>query len=404
MSGAGVVIVGGGQTAAVAARTLRRRKYDGPITILGEEADRPYQRPPLSKEYLTTGSEDGLYLLSEEWTDSKDVEVRTGTRVTHVEPDGAGVRLEDGTLVPAEKVLLATGGTPRRMPGAEGHRVRYLRTRADSEALRSELRPGVRLLVVGAGFIGAEVASSARELGAEVTVLEAAAAPLLGLLGPVLGQAYARRFAGAGIDLHCGVTVDSIHDKGEEVVVTTDAGQHVADLVVVGIGITPNVEVAQASGIAVDNGVLVDEYCRTSMPNVFAAGDVANHQHPLFGTRMRVEHFENANRQGAAAANNMIGRETVYDDPHWFWSDQLGANLQYVGHGTGHDEVVVRGQLEDPEWSAFFLRDGLVQAAFAIDRPEDVMVAKEIIAARMPVSLDLLADTSNDLIEMLEQG
>lgn len=400
----GVVIVGGGQAAAVAVRTLRRRKYEGSITILGDEEERPYQRPPLSKEYLVSGSDEGLYLLPVDWTAEKEVEVRTGARVVEVNPAKGGVWLDDGSLVPAEHVLIATGGSPRRIPGAEGDRIRYLRTRADAERLRTELRAGVRLVVVGAGFIGAEVASSAKEMGAEVTVLEAAPLPLGGLLGPVLGAAYARRFAAAGVDLRCGVTVDAINEKDGEVVVTTDAGEHTADVVVVGIGIVPNDEVARNSGIEVDNGILVDEYCRTSMENVYAAGDVANHHHPLFDARMRVEHFDNASKQAAVAANNMMGRETVFDDPHWFWSDQFGSNLQGVGHAAGSDEVVIRGDLHDSGWSAFFLRDGVVRAAFAIDRPEDVMVAKELITARHPVSLDALADTSTDLLEMLEQA
>ncbi len=401
---AGVVIVGAGQASAVATRTLRRRGYDGRITILGDEAERPYQRPPLSKEFLVKGDDAGLYLLPEDWTSGQDVEVRTGVRAVAISSADGAVRLADDSDVPADSVLIATGGTPRRFPGAEGDRIRYLRTKADSEALRAELRPGVRLVVVGAGFIGAEVACSARKLGAQVTLLEAAPAPLQGLLGAELATTCARRHTEAGVDLHCGATVSSIAQHGHEVVIETDAGRHVGDLAVVGIGIVPNDQVAVKSGIDVANGVLVDEYCRSSMPNVYAAGDVANHFHPLFETRMRVEHFDNANKQAAAAANNMLGRETVYDDPHWFWSDQYDVNLQYVGHAGGTDRVLVRGSIEEPEWSAFFLRDGLVRAAFAVDRAEDIMVARELIAARHPVPADVLTDTSVDLTEILEQG
>lgn len=403
MTNGNIVIVGAGQASAVATRTLRRRGYDGHIVIVGDEPERPYQRPPLSKEYLTKADDSGLYLLPEEWAEAQDVEVRTGARAIKISAADGSVLLEDGTSLAADKVLLATGGSARRLPEAEGDRILYLRTKADADGLRRQLGPGVRVAIIGAGFIGAEVASSARELGAEVILLEAGPVPLQRVLGERLGAACATMHADAGVELRVGVLVDTVEQHDEEVVVTTSNGKVVADLVVVGIGISPNDAIARDSGIAVDNGILVDEHCRTSMENVFAAGDVANHFHPLFDTRMRVEHFDNANKQAAAAANNMIGRTTSFDDPHWFWSDQYGANLQYVGSADPLDELVVRGSTEAPEWSAFFTRGGVLRAAFAVNRAEDIMVARELISARATVDARVLADTDAELMDLLEQ-
>lgn len=402
MSAPGVVIVGAGQVSAVATRTLRRRGYDGSITILGDEPERPYQRPPLSKEFLTRPAESDPYLLPEEWTDAKDVEIRTGTRVTAVSSRDGAVLLQDGSSIRAAHVLLATGGRARRLPGADGDRILYLRSKTDAEILRDQLGAGVRLVVIGAGFIGAEVASSARELGAEVTVLEAEPRPLHRVLGGELATAYASLHRAAGVDLRLGVVVIGVEQRGDEVVIATESGDIRADVVLIGIGMVPNDEIATASGIAADRGILVDEYCRTSLENVYAAGDVAAHFHPLFGRTVRAEHFDNANRQGAVAANNMLGRTTVYNDPHWFWSDQFGKNLQYVGSASSADELIVRGALEDPEWSAFFVRDGLLRAAFSVDRGEDVMVARELIARQIPVAVGALKDPDTDLMELME--
>jgi 3-phenylpropionate/trans-cinnamate dioxygenase ferredoxin reductase subunit len=397
------VIVGAGQASAVATRTLRRRGFDGHIVIVGDEPERPYQRPPLSKEYLTRADDSGLFLLPEDWTADKDVDIRTGVRATKISAADASVLLEDGTSIAADSVLIATGGSARRLPDAHGDRILYLRTKADADVLRSRLGAGIHVVVIGAGFIGAEVASSARELGAEVTLLEAAPVPLQRALGDELGAACGRLHTAAGVDLQVGVSVEAVHQDGDAVIVTTSAGTVTADLVVVGIGITPNDSLARDSGISVDNGILVDERCRTNIENVFAAGDVANHFHPLFGTRMRVEHFDNASKQAAAAANNMLGRDTVFDDPHWFWSDQYGANLQYVGHAGQDDELVVRGSVDDQDWSAFFVSGGTVRAAFAKDRAEDIMVARELIAARISVAPALLADPHADLMDLMEQ-
>jgi 3-phenylpropionate/trans-cinnamate dioxygenase ferredoxin reductase subunit len=404
MSSGNIVIVGAGQASAVATRTLRRRGYEGHITIVGDEPERPYQRPPLSKEYLTAGDDRGLYLLPEDWTAGQDVELRTGVRATQISAADGSVHLEgSSSALPADKILLATGGVPRRLPNAEGDRILYLRTKADADALRGHFTADARVIVIGAGFIGAEVASSARELGASVTLLEAAPVPLHRVLGETLGAVCARMHRAAGVDLRTDVMVTGVKQDGDVVTVSTSAGDVVGDVVVVGIGIVPNDAVARASGIAVDNGIVVDQYCRTSKENVYAAGDVANHYHPLFDTRMRVEHFDNANKQAAAAANNMLGRETVFDDPHWFWSDQYGMNLQYVGHAHPQDELVIRGVVDDPEWSAFFVQDKRVRAAFAVNSAEDIMVAKELISAKAPIAADVLADPTVDLMELLEQ-
>lgn len=400
-----IVLVGGGQASAVAARTLRRKGYDGRLTLVGQEAERPYQRPPLSKEYL--GGQDetacGLYLLPEAWTEAQDVEVRTGVTALKVSAADGGVLLDDGTTLEADRVLIATGGRPRRLPDAAGSRVRYLRSKADADALRGDLGPGVRLTVIGAGFIGAEVASTARDLGADVTVLEAGSAPLVRALGEQLGAACARLHTAAGVDLRLGVDVGAVTQVADEVTVETSGGAVVSDLVVVGIGMIPNDDIARDSGIDCDNGVLVDEFCRTSLENVYAAGDVANHFHPLYGERMRVEHFDNASKQGAVAAQNMLGQARPFDDPHWFWSDQYGANLQQVGHSGPGDDVVIRGDIEGDSWTAFHLRDGLIRAAFAVNRPEDVMVARELIAFGASVPPEVLGDESTDLTEIAEE-
>jgi 3-phenylpropionate/trans-cinnamate dioxygenase ferredoxin reductase subunit len=397
-----IAIVGGGQAASVATRTLRRRGFEGSIVILGDEPDRPYQRPPLSKEYLADSDDSALWLLPETWTTAQNVEVRTGALVTRVDAAAGAVVLTDGSTVPADAVILATGARARHLPGVEGPRVHYLRTRADSDSLRAAIAPGARVLIVGAGFIGAEVASTARGMGAEVTVVEAANVPLQRVLGEQLGSVCAGLQRDAGVDLRLGVAVHGVRQDGDAVVVDTSEGPLVGDAAVVAIGIVPNQEVAEASGLAVGNGILVDEFCRTSVPSVYAAGDVANQYHPVFGQRMRVEHFDNASKQASVVANNILGWETLSEDPHWFWSDQFDVNLQCVGHPSGEDELVMRGDVEAREFTAFFLRAGKVRAAFAVNRGEDVTIARELITHGASVPHAILADTDADLFEALE--
>jgi 3-phenylpropionate/trans-cinnamate dioxygenase ferredoxin reductase component len=395
-----IVTIGAGQAAAVAARTLRRRGFDGRIELLGEEPEAPYQRPPLSKEYLAGDDDCGLYLLSEEWCAKNDVHLRLGQPAVQIRPERGVVELADGTEIAADAVLIATGGSARRLPGVRGERIHYLRTLRDADRLRAKLHPGVRVIVIGVGFIGAEVASTSRAKGANVTVVEAMDVPLQRLLGREIGAACAVIHRRHGVTLRLGETVESVIETATGVLVTTSGGRIEGDLVVVGVGINPNAAVAERSGLAVNNGVLVDEYCRTAVPNVYAAGDVANHWHPLFGERIRVEHFDNASRQATAAANNMVGRTTAYADPHWFWSDQYDHNLQYAGHAAAGDEVIVRGSVEESDFSAFYLRDGVVRAAFAVDRGADVLVAKELIAGQFSVDPRTLADEDVDLAEL----
>jgi 3-phenylpropionate/trans-cinnamate dioxygenase ferredoxin reductase subunit len=399
-----VAIVGGGQAASVATRTLRRRGYDGSIAIFGDEPHRPYQRPPLSKEYLAEGDGSGLFLLPEDWTTTHDVDVHTSARVMALDAGAGRLVLEDGTTAQADAILLATGGRPRRLPGVEGSRVHYLRTKADADSLRASIGPGARVVIVGAGFIGAEVASSALSLGADVTVIEAAGVPLQRVLGEQLGAVCAGIQRDANVDLRTGVAVNEVREEGENVVVDTSDGPIVGDVAVVAIGIVPNQELAEASGLVVGNGIHVDEYCRTSVPSVYAAGDVANQLHPLLGVRLRVEHFDNASKQAAVAANNILGRHTRSEDPHWFWSDQFGVNLQCVGHPSDDDEVILRGDLESRDFTAFFLHEGKIRAAFSMNRGDDIAVARELITMGASVPSASLADTDMDLFDALEMA
>tara|TARA_B100001939_G_scaffold347890_1_gene371163 strand:- start:3943 stop:5514 length:1572 start_codon:yes stop_codon:yes gene_type:complete len=397
------VLIGGGQTSVSAARTLRRLGFDGHIIIVSEESIAPYQRPPLSKEYLQGESDkEEIWAAALDWYSANDVELRLHSRVARINTGNLDVELEDGTHLVADAVLLATGGRPRRLDGVDDTLVRYLRNIEDSDQLREEITKDSHVVVVGAGFIGSEVAASARALGAKVTMLEAMNTPLQKVLGPEIGEVCARMHRENGVDLRCEVSVETVSEKGGKKLVKLSTGDTLeADLVVVGIGIEPNDQIARASEITVGNGIRVDEFCRTSAEGVFAAGDVANHYHPLYDRRMRVEHFDNATRQGAVAAKNMMGIRTVYDDPHWFWSDQYDHNLQYAGYADKWDDIVIRGSLEEMDFTAFYMVDGKIGAAFAVDRGADVMMAKTFIAEQIKVDPAMLRDEDVDLQDIL---
>ena len=397
------VIVGAGEAGAAAAQALRARGFDGRLHLIGAEASPPYERPPLSKEYLRGERDDVALIQPQTWYEENQVELRTGTYVTSLDASGPSVVLEDGERIEADAVLLATGGSARRLPGPPSERVLVLRTLDDSTRIRQVLRGG-RVVVVGAGFIGAEVAASARRMGVEVTVLEMAPVPLVRALGEDVGAIYGRIHRDEGVDLRTGEGVEAIEETGDGVMVRTTQGNTVeAEAVVVGVGMVPNVELAEGAGLAMSNGVDVDAACRTSAPGVYAIGDIANHDHPLFG-RIRVEHFDNALKMGAHVAGTMLGEDVPFTDPHWFWSDQYDVNLQYAGFAQRWDDVVVRGSLEDRDGVAFYLHEGRLLAALGLNRGRDVRRAMKMISARARPDPVVLGDEDTDLRTLVPRG
>lgn len=400
------MIVGGGLCGAAAAQALRDEGFEGRIVLVGDEMLPPYERPPLSKEYLRgEQGRERLLVHPESWYAEHDVELRLGVRGAALDPAGRTLDLEDGERLRYDALLLATGGRPRHVSSPPSERVLYLRTVEDADRIRRLVGPGGRLVVVGAGFIGAEVAASARTLGAEVTMLEALDVPLAKVLGPELGRVYAEIHREHGVDLRTGEGVESVEEGADGVVIRTSRGATIeSQAVVVGVGIEPNVDLAREAGIDVANGIAVDRSCRTSAPDVFAAGDVADHDHPLFGRRVRVEHFDNAIKQGAHAARAMLGSVEPYGDPHWFWSDQYEHNLQYAGFAWEWDRMVVRGSLEDRDFAAFLLDGGILRAAVGVNRGREVRRAMRLIAARAHPDPEALADKDLDLRELLPAG
>lgn len=396
------VIVGGGVTAAAAVVALRREGFDDAITIVGEERHLPYERPPLSKEWLRSDSSaPALGLYPPAWYDEQRVQTLLDVRAVRIHRGDRTVELADGTHLTADAVLLATGGRPRRLPGVigvAGNRIQYLRTVEDADQIAAHLAPGARVVIVGTGFIGAEVAAAARGRGAQVTALEMLDVPLAPLLGWDMGAVCAQIHREQGVDLRCGERVESIVQFDDGVLVATSSGAEIAgDVVVVGVGMVPNVEIANVSGIATDNGVVVDEYCQTSQAGVYAAGDVANHFHPLFGRRMRVEHYDSALRHGAAAAVNMLGGQQAFADPHWFWSDQYDHDLQFTGSTAAWDETVIRGSVDGRAFTAFYLLDGQLRAAFGVNAGRDVRGARDLLAHRCSPQPGQLRDPGTDL-------
>ncbi len=399
-----IVIVGANLTGGAAATTLRTEGFDGSIVMIGAEPHPPYERPPLSKEYLRgeKGVADAL-LHPIEWYEENDVELLLERTVASVDAAGRQVVMDDGARIPFDRVLVATGGRNRRfpIPGLELEGIHDLRTIEDSDRIRADAASGRHAVIMGAGFIGCEVAASLRRLGVEVDVVERSELPLLRALGPELGRVYEAIHRDEGVRFHFGEGIERF-EGGDRVerVVTTAGTTLECDFAVVGVGIEPVIDTVRESGVEIRNGIVVDELCRTSADGVYAAGDVANHYHPLFEMEMRVEHWDNALKQGAAAARSMMGSGAPFDDPHWFWSDQYDHNLQFMGWPVGYDELVVRGALEDRRFTAFYLRDGVVLAAAGLNRPKDVRRSAGLIRARTPVDPALLRDDDIDLKQL----
>jgi 3-phenylpropionate/trans-cinnamate dioxygenase ferredoxin reductase subunit len=396
-----LVIVGGGQAAAQAVQSLRQQNYAGAITLVSEEPHPPYQRPPLSKKYLAGElTRERLFLRPASFYADKGVTLELGRRVEELSLGARRVRLDDGRTLSYDRLLLATGSRVRRLevPGAALDGVHYLRTLADADAIVASLRPGARVLLVGAGYIGLEVAAVVRGRGHEVTVLEAADRVMSRTVSPEVAAFYDARHRAAGVVLHYGAAVAALHGAANVTAAETPDGRSFAcDAVVVGIGIVPNVELAAAAGLPCDNGIVVDEFARTADENVVAAGDCTNHPQPLLGRRVRLESVPNAVHQGKVAAGTLAGAPAAYSEVPWFWSDQYDLKLQIVGLSSGHDEVVLRGDPATRSFAAFYLEGGRLLAVDAVNSPREFAAGKKLVAARARISREVLADPAADL-------
>ena len=390
------VIVGAGMAGAKAAEALREEGYDGRLLLIGAEEELPYERPPLSKAYLRREPDAQTpYVLPAGFYSDNEVELRLGSGVAELGLEPRRVVLEGGEAIAFDRALLATGARPRRMKadGAELAGVHYLRDLGDSQALAARLVEGARGVVVGAGWIGAEVAASARQKGVEVTLVEPGEVPLERVLGREAGSVYAGVHRDHGVQLRMGAGVSRFEGAGELEGVRLEDGTIVeCDFAAVGIGVAPRVELAEAAGLDVDDGIVVDEHLETSAPGIFAAGDVANAWHPHYERRLRVEHWANALHQPRTAALGMLGRHASYDRLPYFFSDQYDVGMEYTGYATDWDEVVFRGDVSSREFIAFWLKDGLVQAGMNVGVWDVTEPIKALIVSRRAVDARALAD------------
>ena len=393
------VIAGAGLAGAKAAETLRQEGFDGPLMLIGEEAERPYERPPLSKGYLLgKAGREAIYVHPQPWYAEHGVDLRLSTRVTGIDPAVHEVTLDDGSRAGYAKLLLATGSEPRRLPvpGAGSDGVLYLRRVADSDQIKEAFRAASRIVVIGAGWIGLETAAAARDAGVAVTILEAAKLPLLRVLGAEVAQVFADLHRDHGVDLRFGVQVAEITASGGRAdgVRLTDGSRVQGDAIIVGVGITPNSQLAQAAGLKVGNGIMVDERLRSSDPDIYAAGDVANAYHRRLGRHIRVEHWANALNQPQAAARAMLGQDATYDRVPYFYTDQYDLGMEYAGYVEpgGYDQVIFRGDVERREFIAFWLARGRVLAGMNVNVWDVNDTIQALVRSGHPVDTGRLAD------------
>ncbi|WP_035803131.1 NAD(P)/FAD-dependent oxidoreductase [Kitasatospora mediocidica] len=405
------VIIGASLAGASAARTLREEGWDGPLVLIGEESELPYERPPLSKGYLM-GAEprEKLYVHPQEWYREQRIDLRLGTPVTAVDPDAHRITLQDGATLSYAKLLLTTGSSPRPLPvpGADLPGVHYLRTLGDSDRLRAALRSTGRLAVIGAGWIGLEAAAAARSAGVDVTVLESAELPLLRVLGSEVAEVFAALHRDHDVELRFGVQVESLTGGPDGVsgVRLADGSVVEADTVLIGIGITPNTALAEAAGLVVENGVKTDQSLRTSAADVYAAGDVANAYHPMLGRHLRVEHWANAVHQPRTAARAMLGQDVAFDRTPYFFTDQYDLGMEYTGYAEpgGYDRVVFRGDVAAREFIAFWVRDNRVLAGMNVNVWDVTDPIRDLVRTARPVDLSSLADPAVPLTDLPDAG
>ncbi|MGH8528917.1 MAG: NAD(P)/FAD-dependent oxidoreductase [Nevskiales bacterium] len=400
-----VVVVGAGQAGGEVAIELRKLGHTGRALILGEEPYIPYKRPPLSKAYLAGSvGEDSLYLMQRPNLDKAGIEFMGDARVERIDRAGKKVQLADGRSFAYDKLALATGGRARalNLPGANRPNVFLLRTIADVQGIHAYRKPGARVVIVGGGFIGLEAAAVLVKLGLKVTVLEGLPRVLARVTAPEVSAFFERAHREAGVDLRTGAQVTALEGEPQVThVVLGDGSRIETDFIVVGVGIVPNTELAQEAGLAVDNGIIVDEYTRTSDPDIVAAGDCTNHPSDFAGRRVRLESVQNAMEQGRAAAHTLFGKTDPYRAVPWFWSDQYDLKLQMVGLSTGFDQFVLRGDPAKRAFAAFYLKEGHLIAVDTVSRPQDFMLAKKLVASRTALDPASLADEAVPLKSLL---
>lgn len=403
-----LVTVGTGVAAVSAAETLRNNGFDGRLVLIGAEPHLPYDRPPLSKELLLgERTPTDIQFHPQSFYDDNDIELVLGDPVTEISAHDRKIVMDSGASLVADQVLLATGGGPRllNVPGDHLEGIHYLRSIDDALAIQDQLQVHGSIVIVGAGFIGAEVAAAASQRGSPVTLLELAPVPLGHAVGDEIGAVYAQLHRDRGVDLRTGVGVKAFNGPDRVWEVITTGGETIpADLVVVGVGMQPRTALAEQAGIAVDNGIVVDEYGETSIAGIYAAGDVARRFDPQLGRHVRVEHWQHARQHGAAVATSMFGDRQPFAEVPWFWSDQYDTNLQTAGDPRAGDRVVTRGRVDELSFCSFSLDGDRIVGVIGVNRSRDVRATMRLIELHATISADALADDDVDLRKLAKQA
>lgn len=396
-----LVVIGAGQAASQLVVSARQLGFDGRISVISGEPWLPYQRPPLSKKYLAGEFDrERLFIRPESFYAERGIDFLMQRSVMEIDAAARTIRLDDDATMSYDFLALTTGAAPRRIdiPGSTLGGIHYVRTIADVEAIRAELGEGRRVVIVGAGYIGLEVAASCTALGASVTVLEAAPRILGRVVCDTTAQFFSELHAGHGVSIHCGTAISEFRGNAHvNAVVLADGTIHHCDCVIVGIGVTPNVQLAQQAGLACENGISVDAQTRTSVPGIVAAGDCTSHPHPLIGARVRLESVQNAIEQGRCAASTLFADPRTFEDVPWFWSDQYDIKLQIAGFARDYDTTIVRGDAASKSFAVYYLSGTRLIAVDAIGAPREFITAKKLLAARAALDPEAVANTSVDL-------
>lgn len=401
-----VVLIGGGVATTAAAAGLRSGGFDGEVVLVSEETHPPYERPPVSKEFLAgTVTAEDFALHPRRWYEEAAIDLVLGVRAESFDPAAHSVRLSDGRTLHYAALVLGTGARARTVPDFEGEHTHVLRTIDDAGRLDGSLREGSRVAVLGGGFVGCEAAAVAVGRGASVTLFSSSSLPLERTLGPEIGQAMLEVHRHNGVDVRCGETVTAVRESPEGLELETSSGEVFGcDELVIGVGSVPNSELAVAAGLDVDGGILTDEFGCTSVPDVYAIGDVAARFHPVYGDRVRAEHHDTAMRHGQNLALNILGDPVPFTEEHYFWSDQYEHKLQSIGHYTGSDgERVVRGSIEDRAFSIFTVADGRIRAMVAMNRPGDLLQVRKLLSQAHVATAEELADEKFPIKRLLPQ-